>query len=74
MQLKDFEIDENGVLTGYSGEGGDVVILDGVTSIGVGAFMGCDEVTIYTDFAKKPDGWAYSWNLNRSVVWGHKIK
>lgn len=34
----DFEIDENGVLVKYNGAGGDVVIPDGVTSIGYEAF------------------------------------
>lgn len=36
----DFVI-ENGVLTKYTGNGGDVVIPDGVTEIGFGAFSGC---------------------------------
>lgn len=35
----DFEIDENGVLTKYVGTGGDVVIPEGVTSIGDSAFQ-----------------------------------
>ena len=34
----DFKIDENGVLVEYNGKGGDVVIPDGVTSIGKQAF------------------------------------
>lgn len=34
----DFVIDENGVLTEYTGPGGDVVVPEGVTAIGVGAF------------------------------------
>ena len=36
---------ENGVLTGYSGLGGDVVIPDGVTSIGDNVFSGNTNVT-----------------------------
>lgn len=36
----DFEIDENGVLVKYLGDGGDVVIPDGVTEIGDEAFYG----------------------------------
>ena len=38
LNTNDFEIDENGVLTGYTGPGGDVIIPDGVTSIGEGVF------------------------------------
>lgn len=33
---------ENGVLTRYTGPGGDVVIPEGVTSIGDRAFQACD--------------------------------
>ena len=43
----DFVI-ENGVLTKYQGEGGDVVIPEGVTSIGSGAFSGCSSLTSVT--------------------------
>ncbi len=41
---KDF-VTENGVLKKYVGPGGDVVIPDGVTIIGQGAFRGCVNVT-----------------------------
>ena len=41
----DFQIDENGVLTGYLGKGGDVIIPEGVTSIGESAFSGCSGLT-----------------------------
>ena len=40
----DFVI-ENGVLTKYNGPGGDVVIPDGVTTIGDVAFVDCDSLT-----------------------------
>ena len=39
--LKDFVI-ENGILIEYKGLGGDVIVPDGVTSIGEEAFYGCD--------------------------------
>lgn len=43
----DFEI-ENGVLVKYTGAGGDVVIPDGVTSIGDWAFSRCEGLTSVT--------------------------
>ena len=39
---------ENGVLTKYTGDGGDVTIPDGVTSIGDNAFYGCSGLTSIT--------------------------
>lgn len=41
----DFVIDEDGVLTEYTGSGGDVVIPDGVTGIGDDAFFYCSSLT-----------------------------
>ncbi|MBR1560206.1 MAG: leucine-rich repeat protein [Clostridia bacterium] len=46
-QASDFVI-QNGMLTKYQGPGGDVVIPDGVTVIGPGAFSGCESVTRVT--------------------------
>ncbi|MDR1624154.1 MAG: leucine-rich repeat domain-containing protein [Tannerellaceae bacterium] len=43
--LKDYRINTDGVLTLYIGDGGDVTIHDGVTSIGDGAFDGCSSLT-----------------------------
>ena len=42
--INDFVI-ENGVLKKYQGQGGDVVIPEGVTSIGNWAFKGCSSLT-----------------------------
>ena len=41
--INDFVI-ENGVLKKYQGQGGDVVIPEGVTSIGASAFSGCSSL------------------------------
>ena len=44
---EDFII-RNGILKEYKGQGGDVVIPDGVTSIGDHAFVGCRSLTSIT--------------------------
>lgn len=44
-EAEEFDIDENGVLIGYHGDGGDVVIPDGVTKIGDDAFAECQNLT-----------------------------
>ncbi len=45
---EDFMIDVDGVLLKYIGAGGDVVIPEGVTSIGKSAFYDCDSLTSVT--------------------------
>lgn len=48
MENKDFIIRiRKGVLTKYKGPGGDVVIPEGVTSIGENAFSNCPNLTIH---------------------------
>ena len=42
--INDFII-EDGVLTKYVGQGGDVVIPDGITNIGAYAFHNCSALT-----------------------------
>ena len=42
--IEDFEIDEYGTLIKYKGNGGDIVIPEGVTSIGDMAFFGCSDL------------------------------
>ncbi len=43
--VKEFEIDEYGVLVKYKGDGGDVVIPNGVTGIGDFVFSYCSSLT-----------------------------
>lgn len=47
------------------------VILSSLASnIGGYAFNGCNSLTIYTEHASKPSGWANTWNSsNRPVIW-----
>ena len=47
MKKKQFII-KDGILAGYNGVGGDVIIPDGVTSIGDSAFSGCIGLTSVT--------------------------
>lgn len=65
----DFVI-ENGVLTKYTGSGGDVVIPDGVTGIGEGAFESCDGLTsiIIPDSVTVIENTAFSWCTSLTSV------
>ena len=57
--LKDFVI-EDGVLRKYVGPGGDVVIPDGVTDIGVEAFSTCENLTSITMSDSVKEIWKYA--------------
>lgn len=61
---------ENGVLTRYQGKGGDVVIPDGVTSIGKNVFNGCKNmisITIPNSVTSIGEG-AFSWCTSLTSV------
>jgi hypothetical protein len=60
--LKDFVI-ENGVLRKYIGEGGDVVIPDGVTDIGYEAFNNCRTITSITMPDSVTEIWKYAFTF-----------
>lgn len=48
-----------------------VTVSANVLEMGSHVFYGCSNATIYSDCAKKPDGWNKRWNSSyRSVVWG----
>ncbi|MCQ2471537.1 MAG: leucine-rich repeat domain-containing protein [Clostridia bacterium] len=61
INISDFIIDENGVLIGYTGNGGDVVIPDGVTGINDCAFSEREDITSVTipDSVKSIDAGAF---------------
>jgi hypothetical protein len=67
----DFVI-EDGVLTKYNGSGGDVVIPDGVTSIGMSAFSYCSKLTKVTipDSVTSIEDYAFwlCWNLTEITI------
>ena len=49
-----------------------ITIPNSVSSIDMSAFNGCSSLTIYCDFASKPDGWHDNWNPSWNpcpVVW-----
>ena len=75
-QVTDFVIDEDGVLTGYIGAGGDVVIPDGVTKIGSWVFSGKTDVTSVSipDSVKEIGMGAFSGCSLSSVDLGHGVE
>lgn len=48
-----------------------IVLSNTVSDIGVGAFNGCNFITIYTERSVRPSTWNVNWNgSNRPVFWG----
>ena len=58
----DFVI-KHGVLEKYKGPGGDVVIPEGVTSIGEDAFYGCKNLTIHCPVGSCAERYAKEYNI-----------
>ena len=60
--LKDFVI-EDGILLKYTGPDGDVVIPEGVTSIGEKTFFGCVDLTIHAPVGSCAEEYAKEYNI-----------
>ena len=49
-----------------------VIVPDSIQSIGVGAFEGCNALTIYCEKASAPSEWAVDWCFDSPVVWDYQ--
>ena len=59
--INDYEIVN--VLKKYNGAGGDVVIPDSITSIGVHAFADCEKLTIHAPAGSRAEEYAKEDNI-----------
>ena len=53
----------------YTGEGGDVVIPEGVTSIGRWAFEGCDNLVVKCHAGSYTETYAKENGIKYEIVW-----
>lgn len=52
----------------------EIYIPKNVLSIEYGAFIGCDNLTIYCEIPSQSVGWGDNWNVsNCSVVWRYSL-
>ncbi|MDR0865048.1 MAG: leucine-rich repeat domain-containing protein [Candidatus Symbiothrix sp.] len=70
LNTSDFEIDENGVLTGYYGSGGNVVIPEEITAIGSRVFQNNHTITsaIIPNSVTRIDNMAFAYCSNLNSV------